>query len=86
MEKHEKDWLEYSMSFADSMSEDCDFCKRTFPAREVELVASWLFRINKLLPNEIKFKNVGMSICVDCKTDCLNNPDSFQFKMDLGLL
>ena len=86
MEKHEKHWLEYSTKNFEPISTECDFCKRTFPNSEVELVASWLFRINRLVLNKVKFKNVGMDICVDCKTECLNNPDSFQFKIDLDLL
>jgi hypothetical protein len=86
MEKHEKDWLDYSTKNFEPISTECDFCKRIFPNREVELVASWLFRINKLVLNKVKFKNVGMDICVECKIECLKNPDAFQFKIDLDLL
>ena len=86
MSNHYIDWIQYAKNWNKPMCEDCDFCQKTFLSTELELLASWLFRINKLQIKPISFTDVSLSICVDCKTECLDNPDTFKFKHSLGLL
>lgn len=86
MKSNEIEWIEYAKKWNKPMFENCDFCQKTLLSTELELLASWLFRINNLQLKPIKFTDVSLSICVDCKTDCLENPDAFKFKHSLGLL
>lgn len=64
----------------------CDFCGSKHLFYEVECTLTWALRFEKHFVHRLPTEMFDKRICVNCKTEFLNDFNTFNFKYQMGLL